>query len=294
MAPFPVASSGRSSTDEPDRLVPRDIEAALGAMRREGLSQSSIHQTFTLLNGTYKWARRNRYLTHNPMTDTEEPRSTAVPHEVVPPDVGDLRRLLETALAQEHDFGVLCYLGAVTGMRRGELAGLRWDRVDLVEGRIRVEVTVNDAGGQVVIDNFTKTRKTRAVSIDARTIALLIDHRDAMAERAAIAGTEIAPDGFVFIHSPSCAAPVRPEYLTRRMRQLRKHLGLDAADIDTTLQALRHWTQTTLTEAGYDSRQVAARGGHSEQVMRSVYVHRTTAAEEQMSAHLGSILTDEA
>lgn len=263
-------------------------------MRREGLSQSSIHQTFTLLNGTYKWARRNRYLTHNPMTDTEEPRSTAVPHEVVPPDVGDLRRLLETALAQEHDFGVLCYLGAVTGMRRGELAGLRWDRVDLVEGRIRVEVTVNDAGGQVVIDNFTKTRKTRAVSIDARTIALLIDHRDAMAERAAIAGTEIAPDGFVFIHSPSCAAPVRPEYLTRRMRQLRKHLGLDAADIDTTLQALRHWTQTTLTEAGYDSRQVAARGGHSEQVMRSVYVHRTTAAEEQMSAHLGSILTDEA
>lgn len=60
------------------------------------------------------------------------------------------------------------------------------------------------------------------------------------------------------------------------MRQLRKHLGLDAADIDATLQALRHWTQTTLTEAGYDSRQVAARGGDSEQVMRSVYVHRTT------------------
>jgi integrase len=115
-----------------------------------------------------------------------------------------------------------------------------------------------------------------------------------MATRAATAGTEIASGGFVFSHSPSCASPVRPEYLTRRMRQLRKHLGLDAADIDTTLQALRHWTQTTLTEAGYDSRQVAARGGHSEQVMRAVYVHRTTTAEEQMSAHLGSILTDEA
>ena len=168
-----------------DRLVPRDLESALGAMRTTGLSQSSIHQTFTLLNGTYKWARRNRYLTHNPMTDTEEPRSAAVPHEVVPPDVGDLRRLLATAFAQEPDFGVLCHLGAVTGMRRGELAGLRWDRVDLAEGRIRVEVTVNDAGGQVVIDNFTKTRKTRAVSIDARTIELLTQHRTTMAKRAA-------------------------------------------------------------------------------------------------------------
>lgn len=273
-----------------DGVLPQDIEAVLGTMRRAGRSQSSIHQTFTLLNGTYRWARRNRYVSHSPVTDAEEPRSLAVPHDVVPPDIARLRQLLAAAFEKEPEFGMLCHLGAVTGMRRGELAGLRWDRVDLAQGRVRVEITVNDAGGQVVIDNFTKTRNARAVSIDAGTIALLSGHRAAMEARAAEAGGQLVDAAFVFSHSPTCSTPVRPEYLTRRMRHLRRDLGLDAANIDATLQALRHWTQTTLTEAGYNSRQVAARGGHSEELMKAVYVHRTVAAEELMSNHVGSLL----
>lgn len=270
--------------------LPQDIEAVLGAMRGAGLSQSSIHQTFTLLNGAFKWARRNRKVTRNPAAEAEEPRSTAVPHEVTPPDIEGLRRLLAEATAREPDLGLLCHLGAVTGMRRGELAGLRWDRVDLDRGRIQVEITVNDAGGKVVIANFTKTRKTRAVSIDRPTVEVLRSHRASAEDRAGLFGRELAAEAFVVSHSPDGSTPVRPEYLTRRMRQLRKHLGLEAAEFDATLQALRHWTQTTLTEAGFESRQVAARGGHSEHVMKSVYVHRTTKGEEQMSAHLGDLL----
>lgn len=273
-----------------ERVLPQDIEALLGAMRAKGLSQSSIHQAFTVLNGTFKWARRNRMVTHNPVQEAEEPRSTAVPHEAVPPDIEGLRRLLTEAMSEEPDFGLLCHIGAVTGMRRGELAGLRWDRLDLDRGRVRVEITVNDAGGEVVIDNFTKTRKTRSVSIDRTTISLLRAHRRAVADRARLAGTELSAGAFVVSHALDGSTPVRPEYLTRQMRQLRKRLGLHAAEFDATLQALRHWTQTTLTEAGYDTRQVAARGGHSEQVMRSVYVHRTTKSEEQMSAYLGHML----
>lgn len=38
-------------------------------------------------------------------------------------------------------------------MRRGELAGLQWQRVDVDAGQLLVEVTVNDAGGPVVVDN---------------------------------------------------------------------------------------------------------------------------------------------
>jgi integrase len=213
-----------------------------------------------------------------------------VPHEVAPPDIEALRRILAEAMEDEPDFGLLCHLGAVTGMRRGELAGLRWDRLDLDRARVQVEITVNDAGGQVVIDNFTKTRKTRAVSIDPATIDMLRAHRLRMEDRARLAGCALVAESFVVSHSPDGSTPIRPEYLTRRMRQLRARLGLAAAEFDATLQALRHWAQTTLTEAGYDSRQVAARGGHSEQIMKSVYVHRTTKAEAQMSTHLGDLL----
>jgi hypothetical protein len=68
-----------------DSLLPQDVEGALAAMRNAGQSrQSSIHQAFTLLNGTFKWARRNRFVARSPMSEAEEPRSTAVPREVVP------------------------------------------------------------------------------------------------------------------------------------------------------------------------------------------------------------------
>lgn len=65
---------------------------------------------------------------------------------------------------------------------------------------------------------------------------------------------------------------------------------MDAANFDATMHALRHWAQTALTEAGYDSRQIAARGGHTEALMKAVYIHRTSDSEHSMTTHLGSLL----
>ena len=66
--------------------------------------------------------------------------------------------------------------------------------------------------------------------------------------------------------------------------------AMDAANFDATMHALRHWAQTTLTEAGFDSRQIADRGGHTEALMKAVYIHRTDESEQKMTSHLGSLL----
>jgi integrase len=271
-------------------LLPEHLERTLGIMRRAGQSASSIHQAFTVLNGAFKWAKRNRRISRNPMLDVEKPQSIKATNEIMPPDIDALLALLAAAFEDEFEFGVACHLGAVTGMRRGELAGLQWQRVDLDAGQILVEVTVNDAGGQVVIDNFTKTRRARWVGIDEHTGELLADLHQRMTDRAEMCDVELVPDAFVFSHSPDGSAPVRPEYLTRRMRRLRTSLGLDSADFDATLHSLRHWTQTTLNEAGFNPKQVAQRGGHTEHLMNKVYVHRTKGADQDMTAYVGSLL----
>lgn len=210
---------------------------------------------------------------------------------MIPPDVDQVVAVIAAALEDEHEFGVACHLGAVTGMRRGELAGLQWKRVDLDAGSLLVEITVNDAGGRVVVDDFTKTRRSRWVGFDKYTKSMLVELRARMDERARLFGAELVPGAFVFSHSPDGSAPVRPEYLTRRMRALRRQLGLEHADFDTTLHALRHWTQTALNEAGFNSKQVAERGGHTENLMNKVYVHRTKGADEDMTAFVGDLLT---
>ncbi len=158
-------------------LLPEKLDRALGHMRRAGQSTSSIHQAFTLLNGAFKWARRNRRISRNPMIEVEKPQSTKPTREVIPPDADKVVELIAAAFEDEYEFGVACHLGAVTGMRRGELAGLQWKRVDLAVGSLLVEMTVNDAGGPVVIDDFTKTRRARWVGIDEYTASLLTDLR---------------------------------------------------------------------------------------------------------------------
>jgi integrase len=271
-------------------LLPEPIDKALGQMRRAGQSTSSIHQAFTLLNGSFRWAKRNRRITRNPMVDVDKPVSIRQAREVIPPEVDQVIQLIAAAFADEPEFGLACHLGAATGMRRGELAGLQWKRVDLAARSLLVEVTVNDAGGTVVIDDFTKTRRSRWVGFDEHTAGLLVEHRSQVEDRARYFGTQLAADAFVLSHSPDGSAPLRPEYLTRRMRTLRTELGLDQSPFDTTLHALRHWTQTTLNEAGFNPKQVAQRGGHNQQVMDRVYVHRTKGADEDMSAYVGALL----
>ncbi len=63
-----------------------------------------------------------------------------------------------------------------------------------------------------------------------------------MDARAALCGTSIALTGFVFSLDPTCSTPLRPELLTRRMRQLRKEHGLTDGSFDATILALRKWT----------------------------------------------------
>jgi integrase len=273
-----------------ERVLPEDIDAVLGRMRRATQSQSSIHQTRTLLNGAFKWAKRNRRVSSNPCAEIEEPRSAAPAREVLPPDVNTIRALIGGAFELEFEFGVACHLGAATGMRRGEIAGLRWSRVHLDAGYLVVAATVSDAGGRVVVNDFTKTRRTRRISLDEHTLDLLREVRR-RAEAVAEAGEiTVGGDAFVFTRTPGGAEPLRPDLFSKRMKRLRASLGPERAEFDATLQAIRHWTQTALSEAGYNSRQVALRGGHSEQLMKRVYVHRTSATEAEMTAYLGALL----
>ena len=95
-----------------------------------------------------------------------------------------------------------------------------------------------------------------------------------MDDQARSLGFAIPADGFVFSLDPSCRQPMRPELMTRRMRQLRKRLGNAAADFDATILAMRKWTSTELMDAGFNPATVSGRQGHTVQVMLTNYASR--------------------
>lgn len=262
------------------------IDRCFAKMRRLGASRSHMNQVRSLLSGALKWARRRKLVTRNPMLGYEIPKSKSVTREVVPPEVEDLVALLNGAAQRTPDIAPVLSLAATTGMRRGELSGLRRSSLDLKGRRLAVERSISDAGGQV-IEKGTKTHQSRWVSLDPTTVDLLASHLQEMDVRAQTAGAEIAADAFVFSLEADCSKPMRPDYMTRRARQLRKELGLENGTFDATILALRKFTSTELMDAGFNPSLVSGRQGHTVQVMLQHYSKARRSADRAAAEHLG-------
>ena len=94
-----------------------------------------------------------------------------------------------------------------------------------------------------------------------------------MNARAAVCGTSVTPDGFVFSLDPTCSTPLRPELLTRRMRQLRKEHGLTNDASTPQSSPLRRSTTSELIDAGFNP---ATRSGHQGPTVQVMLHHYAT------------------
>jgi integrase len=206
---------GRVDTATMDRLF--------GVMRRAGLSASRLNQAKSLYGPFFRWAKRRGITTRNPMVDFQKPTSSYLSRERTPPEVDELSLLLSTAVQVVPEIAPLLVLGAVTGMRRGELVGIRRSRVLWGEQRI----TVDSAVSEFKHLKGTKTRQERSFHVDAETLEMLRRHHDLMDERARLFGTELCRDPFLFSLVPDCSKPIPPDYVTKRVGVLKGYLGIE-------------------------------------------------------------------
>ncbi|MGH9066497.1 MAG: tyrosine-type recombinase/integrase [Acidimicrobiales bacterium] len=199
------------------------IDRLFGAMRAAGLSRSRLHQAKSLYAPLFRWAKRRGIVVRNPMVEFQLPTTRHVVKERTPPEVEELCLLLHTAVEVVPEVAPVLVLGAVTGMRRGELVAVRASCLDFSEGRIRVESAVSETK-QV---KGTKTRVERSLYLDAETLDMLARHGAHMAERAAAAGAALTADPYVFSLALDCSAPMPPDYVTRRVAVLKEQLGIE-------------------------------------------------------------------
>jgi len=208
------------------RLV-RDLtrpmfDQRFGAMRREGKSRSRMNQARSLYVPFFRWAVSNGITTRHPLTNYELPTSTQVSREVVPPEVEEVVLLLNSAFEIVPDVAELLVLDATSGMRRGELVGIRESSLRPATSEVRVAAAVS--GKRV---KTTKTRKERDVSLDEETMAMLMRILDRRYEIAAEAGVEIDRDPYLFSLSLDASTPMDPDHLTKRVAVLKSHLGIE-------------------------------------------------------------------
>jgi integrase len=198
--------------------------------------------------------------------------------------VAQLRAFLDTA--RLHRLFAFFHVAAYTGARRGELLNLQWSAVELDGKKITITGSTAVIGGERVTGT-TKTGRTRVVSIDDATVAVLRQHKaDQAADQLRVGdswrGTK---DGYVF--TTGWGEPIYPDTVTSLMTKLiRAHNTPEHGPRPKNqlpharLHDLRHLHATTLLLSGVPVHVVAARLGHADPAITlRVYAHVIRSAE---------------
>jgi integrase len=239
------------------RLTAKDLDGLYGSLKASGMSPKTIRNYHAILSSALHQAERWGWVRRNVAELAKPPRVT--PKRVKAPSVDEVRRIIEAGEGRDPRLAPLLMLGALTGMRRGEMCALRWTDVDLELGRVAVERSVVCVPGGLA-EKTTKTDRDRAVALDEVGVALLRRHRAQVDGWAEAAGTVVPEEGFVFSPYMDGSKPFRPDNVTGFFYRIRNELGLR----NVRLHDLRHFTATQLIGAGVDVRTVAGRLGHSD------------------------------
>lgn len=151
----------------------------------------------------------------------------------------------------------LLVLAGFSGLRRGELCGLRWDNLDLKTGRLVVAQQRVSVGYQVrERDTKTEAGQDRVVYLDAGTVDVLKAWRKTqMTERLAW-GPAYQDGGYMFTRENGAA--LHPDAVTKLVSRLARKAGLPA-----TLHTLRHFRAAALISTGADIAAVSKAMGHA-------------------------------
>jgi integrase len=165
----------------------------------------------------------------------------------------------------------------MTGMRRGEICGLKWTDFDAEHGKLHVQRTIRYQHGQPVIGE-TKTSEGNRVILLPRSVCNLL------CERQKKALTE-----WIFPKPTYPELPLDPGTAYTQLKRLLKEAGLP----DIRFHDLRHTFATHAASSGVDPKTLAGILGHTKASFTlDTYTHVTTDMQRNASGIVGNYITD--
>lgn len=272
---------------------------ATGAGRQgKGVSPRTRRYVHTIVAKALADAERKGIVVRNVARLASPPSTTAA--RAPEPDVwspGELARFLDSVA--DHHHGPLFHVAAMTGMRRGELVGLRWSDVDLDAGKLRVAQSItivvepvkDPEPGQprtarrLVTGTVKSARSRRTIDLDPDTVAVLRTHRKAAAAQRLQMGAGFTDHGLVFCTKEG--GPWSPETITQAFDRAVARSKVKRMK----LHGLRHAHATHLLAAGVNPRIVSERLGHSSvSFTLDVYAHVLDGQQADAAAAVAALV----
>jgi integrase len=125
-------------------LSPAHLRGLYAAKLDSGLSGRTVSYIHVTLYGALKQAVEDGLIPRNPAATVKPPRADK--SEMTPLSPTQAKALLDTARAMDDRWSALYVLAVSTGLRQGELLGLRWEDVDMEGAMVRVRHTLQPPG----------------------------------------------------------------------------------------------------------------------------------------------------
>jgi integrase len=246
---------------------PEAVERYAAGKIADGLSPKTVRNHLVLLGLMFRSARRWRWVTENPLELVEKPATQDAETETIDAaviaDLFGAYRTLEADADESERFWFeaarrMTVVALSTGLRRGELLGLRWQDVDLLERRVSVR--------QQFVRNEITSPKSRA---GRRSVGLGPVAAAALEEQYR-ASQHRADESIVFCH-PALGTPLDPSKLTSYARKALTTAGVPASF--RPWHGMRHTALTETAAAGVPAMFVQAKAGHAHGSTTERYLH---------------------
>jgi integrase len=231
-----------------DRLYRQLLES--GRQGGGKLSPRTVRYVHTILSAALKDAVNKGLLSRNPAVASSPPAAGATKApEMAWWRPNQLKEFL--AFVAADDIGTLIRVAAMTGMRRGEVVGLRWIDVDLPAGRLTVRRQLASVNYKVRWDRPKSEKGRRTIDLDDDTLSVL--------EQSWELVSSLPANNLGLVFPRSDGTPRHPEQVSSAFERLVTQSALPRI----RMHDLRHTHAAHLIAAGVDPLTISRRLGHA-------------------------------
>lgn len=263
------------------KLTAAQVQAYYGDKLAAGCGPRTVQLCHLRLSQALDQAVRLGVIPRNVVDMVDPPRVEVLERRVWAEE--EVRRFL--AVAGQSAYGPIWALFLETGMRRGEVLGVRWQDVDYAARTVAVAQTVGVVRNAVVIGKPKTKSGRRSVAITQAMADALKEHRRTQAERRLLLGPVREDRDLVF--PAANGKPIHPSNLDRDFLRWVAQAGVPPIRIHD----LRHSNATLWLKHGAPLNVVSQRLGHARtSITLDIYAHVLPDQQAEVADRMGAAL----
>ena len=255
-----IAVKGESIKEEKALAIAKAMNKKVDEVFRveknmEPLADKTILEHHRLISTILAQAEKEMLVPYNAAAKATPPRINKKDPNYFQPET--ISAILEALESEPLKWRLITHLLIVTGCRRGEIMGLKWEKIDFENSRVKIDRALVSSKSKGVFEETTKTSDIRHLSLPRETMDLLRQHKREQLRLQLANGDRWIHTGYVFTQDNG--DHMNPDSITGWLKDFSARHGLPHINP----HAFRHTVASVLLANGTDIVTVSKQLGHA-------------------------------